>query len=216
MNLEEVIATRRSVRRFSDAPVDEAILKKIINAGRWAPSHCNTQGWKFIIVTDKKVQQKIVDNGGNAVISQAPAGILIIYEQTSENLEYQDWIQSGAAAIQNMLLTAHSLDIGACWICHLPRKRDLKRIMAIGGNYSPVAYVILGHPLKPAAEMPRKENLDEMISYNRFAPAWSGKNIRPASPAKKILKKIYFYLPASIKKIVNPLVDKNFVKKFDN
>ncbi|KKT93484.1 MAG: NADPH nitroreductase (Oxygen-insensitive) [Parcubacteria group bacterium GW2011_GWF2_45_11] len=113
MNLEDIIKTRRSVRKFSDRRLEPGVLEKIIAAANFAPSHCNTQGWKFIFVDDYDLRFKIFNNGGSHVIKAAPYGILVLYDTTlSDNLEYQDWIQSGSAAIQNMLLTIHDLGLG--------------------------------------------------------------------------------------------------------
>ena len=76
MQLEEVIKTRRSIRKFSEGKLEKDILEKIIDAGSHAPSHCNTQGWKFIFIDDEKIKNEIFENGGSFVIKDAPYGIL--------------------------------------------------------------------------------------------------------------------------------------------
>src|SRR3989338_2346758 len=142
MELEEVIATRRSIRRFTNQPITQEILEKIITAGNFAPSHCNSQAWKFIVVDEETIKQELVKRGGSPIIKGAPYGILVLYNTAeSDNLEYQDWLQSASGAIQNMLLTIHNLGLGGCWICHLPRKKSLKKILNIKSPYSPVAYL---------------------------------------------------------------------------
>ena len=214
MELEEAIKTRRSVRKFSNKELEEGLLERIIRAGNCAPSHCNTQGWKFIFVDDNKIKEKIYAAGGSYAIKDAPYGILVLYNTAlSDNLEYQDWVQSSAAAIQNMLLTIHNLGLGACWICHLPNKRTLRKIFNIPKNYSPIAYMIFGYPKEGSCEMPRKYEINEVLAINKFI--WPKENIPTKIYLKRVSKKIYFTLPSFIKKLIMPLTDK-FVKKFFN
>lgn len=214
MELEEAIKTRRSTRRFSGKKLEEGILEKIIRAGNCAPSHCNTQGWKFIFVDKDNIKEKIYAAGGSYAIKNAPYGILVLYNTAlSDNLEYQDWIQSSAAAIQNMLLTIHNLGLGACWVCHLPPKKTLRRIFNIPKPYSPIAYIILGYPEEESHEMSRKYEINEILAINKFI--WPKEKIPVKIYLKRLSKKVYFILPSFIKKLIIPLTDK-FVKKFYN
>lgn len=214
LDLEEIIKTRRSIRKFSNKGLGPEILEKIITAGNYAPSHCNTQGWKFIFIDDSKIKNKIFEAGGSPVIKNAPYGILTLYNTAlSDNQEYQDWIQSGAAAIQNMLLTSHNLGLGACWICHLPRKQTLNKILKIQKPYSPIGYIALGYPEKKPITVPRKNQLSEIYSTNKFI--WPKEKTPGLIYLKRLAKKIYFYLPSFLKKLLKPITNK-LVKKFPN
>ncbi|MFH1308396.1 MAG: nitroreductase family protein, partial [Patescibacteria group bacterium] len=155
MQLNEAIKTRRSIRIFSEKKLEKEILEKIIDAGQHAPSHCNTQGWKFIFVDDSKIKNKIFENGGSFVVKNAPYGILVLYNMAlTDNIEYQDWIQSSSAAIQNMLLTIHDIGLSGSWICHLPRKKTLNKILKVKKPYMPVGYIAFGYSDKKPSEMP--------------------------------------------------------------
>lgn len=214
MQLEEVIKTRRSIRRFSKAKLEKDILEKIIDAGRHAPSHCNTQGWKFIFIDDEKIKNEIFENGGSFVIKDAPYGILTTYDSSlSDNVEYSDYIQSGAAAIENMLLTIHDLGLGGCWVCHLPRKKTLIKILKIKKPYLPIAYIAFGSPEIIPGKMERKNEINEIYATNQFP--WPEERIRLKVHFKRIIRKLYFMLPSFIKRLISPVVDK-FVKKFEN
>ncbi|MFA6106365.1 MAG: nitroreductase family protein [Patescibacteria group bacterium] len=214
MELERAIKTRRSIRHFSSRPLEQGILEKIFHAGIHAPSHCNTQGWKFIFIDDADVKEKIFAAGGSCAVRNAPYGILVLYNTAlSDNLEYRDWLQSSAAAIQNMLLTIHDLGLGGCWICHLPRKKVLRKIFNIPKLYSPVAYLIFGYPKTEPLFMPRRYRLEEMWAVNKFV--WPCEKLKPEIRLKRAAKKIYFVLPDFIKKVIMPLTDK-LVKKFNN
>jgi nitroreductase len=148
MQLEEAIKNRRSIRKFTDKKIEKELLDKIISAGQHAPSHCNTQGWKFIIIDDEKIKNKIFENGGSFVVKDAPYGILTIYNSAlSDNVEYSDYIQSSAAAIENMLLTIHDLGLGGCWVCHLPRKKTLNKILNIKNHILQSPILLLASPI---------------------------------------------------------------------
>ncbi len=216
MDIQFAIKNRRSLRRFLDKKIEPEIINQIIESANWAPSACNIQGWRFIIVDDQKLKEKIVERGGTKFIKEAPLGILVTYDKRTENLEYQDHIQSAAAAIQNLLLAAFSKGLGSCWICHLPRKKELKKIFNIPPSHTPAAYIAIGYPAQELKAAPRKYKLNQLIGYNQF----------PANPIasvsnkklliKRIFRKIYYFLPSPIKKILFPVVDKYFTKKFGN
>src|SRR3989338_3232092 len=101
MDILQVIKERRSTRAFSNRTVDEAVVKELVELAAWAPSNCNIQGWKFIAVNDEKVKQEMIKRGGARIIINAPLGILVLYNNQTDNTEYMDYIQSAAAAIQN-------------------------------------------------------------------------------------------------------------------
>ena len=127
MELKEAISKRRSTRKFSDKEISRDVLEEIITAGNLAPSGCNNQDWRFVIIDSPSLKARIVEEGGAKFIQEATLGILVTYNNCSDNLEYRDYIQSASAAIQNMLLAATSLGVGSCWICQLPLKSTLRR-----------------------------------------------------------------------------------------
>ncbi len=218
MDFISLLKTRRSVRLFHDKKIDRKTAKKIIKMATYAPSACNVQGWRFIVVDNQTKKQEIVDHGGSINIKNAPLGILVLYDNRTKNTEYKDNIQSAAAAIQNILLTIHHLGLGACWTCHLPSKKQLRKIFNIPSTMSPIAYITLGHKKNEPAEMPRKHGINEIVGFNEFSPNINIENIKQSNLLiKKILTKIYRLMPVFIKrKWLNQYLDKNFVKKFRN
>ncbi|MFA6215854.1 MAG: nitroreductase family protein [Patescibacteria group bacterium] len=218
MELELAIKTRRSVRKFKNQPVGRELIEKLTDLANYAPSACNVQGWKFIVVDKQELKDQIVDNGGSILIKNAPVGILVIYDKRTKNLIYQDHIQSGSAAIQNLSLGAADLGLGSCWLCHLPTPKKLRKIFKIPAYYQPIAFIMLGYPETGTKTVPRKYDLKQIMSYNRFSDDWPKEKINPIILlVKRILVKIYYLTPRFIKKILfNNLLDKKFVKKFDN
>ena len=218
MDFLNLIKTRRSVRIFQDKEVNRRTIEKIIEMATWAPSACNIQGWRFIVVTDQKKKEEIINLGGSITIKSAPVGILVLYDNRTKNIQYSDDIQSASAAIQNILLSAHYLGLGACWICHLPPKNQLRKLFKIPTSLSPVAYIILGHKKNEPGQMPRKYSPNKLISYNIFSSEIPLEKINSLKILiLRILMKIYFLIPIWIrKKWLNQFADKRFVKKFEN
>lgn len=217
MKLEEAIRNRRSIRNFTEQPVDIELIKKIIEMGIYAPSACNIQGWRFVIITKQQIKDKIVDLGGSAQIKNAPVGILVLYDKRSKNTEYHDHIQSAAACVENMLLAACSYGLGACWICNLPLKNRLRNALNIPSVLDPVAYIIMGYPKSKPAPIERKYPLSKLISFNQFDSQETIKETEKLLLIKKILLKLYRLSPSWLNKLfLNKFIDKRFVKKFKN
>lgn len=214
MDLFEAIKNRRSIRSFEDRPVPEDLIKKIIEAGQWAPSACNRQDWKFIIIDSKEVKEKLLKGTTAYFVGKAPLLILVIYSNRTDNLEYKDHLLSAAMAIQNMQLAAYASGLGSCCVNNLPIKSGLRKILNIPRHYDPVSLICLGYPKVVPKPLKRKEQLTEIISWNSF-------NFKDDFPAidlklqvKRIIRYIYYRLPASLKKLLDPVARK-FEKRFD-
>jgi nitroreductase len=216
MDIEQAILKRRSIRMFQNRDVPLQALEKIINAGIHAPSNCNVQGWRFIVVNDRRLKERMVECGGSAIIGQAPVGVLVCYDHRSVNLEYCDWLQSASAATQNILLAANAMGLGGCWICHLPPKSQLRALFAIPAQYSPTAYIALGYPAHEPVVVVRKRTAAEVIGYNRFPMIARESSRVQLLWCKRAACALYFSLPLSLKKRLRKTVDRLFVKKHEN
>ncbi len=151
MDTLECIATRRSIRKFLDIPVEFEKVGNVLDAGRYAPSAGNLQDWKFILVTDEKVRQDVA----KACVEQfwvgtAPVLIIICTEPEKTKRFYgrsgeKYSIQNGAAVIQNMLLAAHSQGLGSCWVGAV-EDEAIKRMFSIPDDVIIQGIVPLGYP----------------------------------------------------------------------
>lgn len=201
MELETAILGRRSVRKFSKRKVKLSVARRIIDLARWAPTACDRQAFRFIIVTGE-YRKKLVSIRAASFIEDAPMGILVLYSNRTENMEYSDHIQSASACIQNMLLLAHSMGLGACWVCHLPKKEQMRRLFAIPEDYDPVAYVAMGYYEKPPGAPPRRQKLDDIVSCNGF-------DFPREAPVREIsvpypVKRAFRMLPFRVRKMLKP------------
>lgn len=212
MELFDAIYSRRSVRLYKPDRIPAESVKKIVDAGRWAPSACNVQGWRFIVIDDPRVKRALIDLGAASFLENAPMCMVVLYDNQTDNLEYADYVQSAAACIQNMLLAAHSIGIGGCWICHLPRKKDIRKLLRVPGHYDPIACVALGYPRREPGKRERTGSLEDLISYNRFEAGNERPRPKISLAAKRIARKVYYLLP--FRKHLAKKADERFEKKF--
>ena len=140
MEVFDCIRTRRSIRRYKDKPVEWDKVVTILEAGRLAPSAGNLQNSKFIVVRDEEIRKKVAETALNQKwMEKAPIHIIVCSEPIKSKRFYGIrgerlyTIQDCAAAIENMLLTAHSLDLRACWVGAYEEdalRRAIRRIVA--------------------------------------------------------------------------------------
>ncbi len=112
----EAIKKRRSIVRFESNPIADDKIQAILEAGRWAPSWLNKQPWKFILVKDQELKEKIsglVSTIYNLGIKEAPICIAVCVNPKEDPYHF---IEDGTAATQNIALAAYSLKLGTSWI----------------------------------------------------------------------------------------------------
>jgi len=215
MDIFEAIKNRRSVRRFEDRPVPEEVVRKIVEAGQWAPSACNRQDWKFIVVDSAEVKEKILRETTAHFVGKAPLLIFVVYSNRTDNLEYKDHLLSAAMAAQNMQLAAYAMGLGACCINNLPIKARLRKILNIPRSYDPVALLCMGYPKALPKPLKRKEDLDSILCRNSFDFKNTQPALDPKLAVKRIVRFVYYRSPAFLKKLVDPLARKFEKKDFD-
>lgn len=153
----EAIYKRRSIREFTDEPVSAETLREIIRAGIWAPSGLNNQPWRFVIITDQAVRNLISEQTHYGhIVKAAPALIAVYLEQKAMYDDTKD-AQSAGACIQNMLLAAEALDLGAVWLGQiLKNQAAVRKILEVGESLDLMAVLAIGHPSKRDQQSHRK------------------------------------------------------------
>lgn len=114
----ETIKERRSIFRFKDEDVDQDSIDAILEAGRWAPSFANLQPWKFVVVQDDDIKEKLYEIAGQITlfregVEEAPVIFAVAVDEEDDPDHY---IEAGAVATQNMALAAKSLGLSSYWI----------------------------------------------------------------------------------------------------
>jgi nitroreductase len=159
MNLDilEIIKSRRSVRKFTAEPVGELMIEAIVEAGRWAPSGLNNQPWRFAIIKDDGLKEEISKLTKYGAIVIAAQVLIPVFLDTEKSYHREKDIQGIGACLQNMLLEAHSLGLGAVWLGEIIRSSDqIGEILGIGKMLELMAVIALGHPDEKPKPVPRK------------------------------------------------------------
>lgn len=162
----KAIRTRRSVRGYQPGPVSQEQLETIIDCGRLAPSALNEQSWEFIAVTKAETLATMADlMPENApFLADVPAAIAVIGRGDHHSV-YLD----GAAATQNMLLAAHALGLGACWIQGYQKayNPDITKLLKIPQTHVIVSMMSVGVPFGHAST-PEKRSLKSVLHWEKF------------------------------------------------
>jgi len=165
MDVLEAIKGRRSIRKYKELSISEEQVRQILEAGRWAPSRGNSQPWKFIVLRNAQGRTDLAEAiPTGKFLAEAPLGIAVVVDpKASKHPE-----QEGAAAIQNMLLVAYALGLGACWISVYSTdcEKKAKQILQIPDEEWLLSVVSIGHP----AETPEKgrRGLDEITFSDKY------------------------------------------------
>jgi len=156
MDALEAIMTRRSIRRFSDEPVTDEQIETIVRAAMQAPSAGNQRPWRFIVLRDRARLSEVSKTSPYAgMLAEAAFGLVVCSE--TEGLRHpMMWEQDCSAAVENALLAAHAMGLGAVWLGFWPkmeRVAPLRRVLELPEGVEPFCVLAVGHPAetKPPA-----------------------------------------------------------------
>ncbi len=155
------------MRSYKPEKIEKELLDKILEAGLWAPSGCNRQAIEFLIV----------DNPADVILCQKYAGeyytfpqeasvnIVVLVDPRGYALPHQRHMAylEGGAAIQNMLLTAHSLGLGSCWMFWNKHDQDFNRRFSLHPWLLPVGLVCLGYADRVPPIVPKRKCVSDCI-----------------------------------------------------
>jgi nitroreductase len=164
---------RRSIRNFTEQSVSEEEVKTLIDAARHAPSAGNIQPWEFIIVRKPEVKHKLaVAALHQTFIEEAPVVVVVCANEEMSRSGYGSrgatlyCLQDTAAATQNILLTAHAMGLGTCWVGAF-REDEVKEALNIPDDVRPVAIIPVGYSTTKPSQRPRRP-INEIVHYDKF------------------------------------------------
>lgn len=166
------IKKRRSIRKFSDQPVEWDKIVNITEAGRFAPSAGNLQNWKFIVVTDKGKRKQLAEACMNQMwMASAPVIIAVVSKPEKTIHYYGDagekyTTQNAACAAMNMLLEAYEEGLGACWVSGFDEE-IVAEILGIPSRARPEIMIPLGYADEEVPTPPR-EVLEGFVFMNKY------------------------------------------------
>ena len=163
MELLEGIYSRRSQRHFTGEPVARDQLVEIVRAGTWAPSGLNNQPWRFVIVTDGSVRDRMAElTKYSRIVREATACLAVFIDREVMYHEVKDH-QAMGACLQNMLLAAHALGLGAVWLGEILKSAvKVRELLELPENLDLMAVVAVGHPSE-WKETSRRREVSEVL-----------------------------------------------------
>jgi len=179
MEVFEAIRTRRSIRSYEEKPVEEEKIRKILKAARLAPSAGNRQSWRFILITDPKVKDRLIEvkekrmpphvrpprRGGPL---SAPV-VIVGCAVPSDSFPGTDfWKIDVAIALQNLVLAAWEEGLGTCWLGVFHEEEEVKEVLGIPKEARVVAMIALGYPAEKKGPVTDRKPLDEIVRYNHW------------------------------------------------
>ena len=161
----KAIKERRSVKSYKNNPVPAELLDAILEAGTYAPTGRNMQSPIMIAVTDKATRDKlsrlnaeVMGRDGDPFYG-APAVIVVLADKSR-----MTYLYDGTLVMENLMLAAHSLGLGSCWI-HRAKEvfdsdegKEILKSLGIEGEYEGIGNCIIGYTdIPPAERKPRKD-----------------------------------------------------------
>jgi nitroreductase len=185
MNVREAIFGRRAVREFTAEPVQEEVLRQLIDAAIQAPSAVNQQPWLFTVVRNREMLARISDESKAYMLRTSPVALashhfqhiladpkfdifygapaLIVISAATSSWAVEDC----ALAAQNLMLTAHAAGLGTCWIGFAQGWLGTpagKSFLKLPETDIPVAPIIIGHPKSVPPAVSRKPSRIDWLS----------------------------------------------------
>lgn len=162
-----VIKKRYSTRIFKDARPPKSSLKKILEAGRWAPSGLNNQPWRFLTISDKNTKNKISEfTEYRDIVKNAPVLIIVLMDKLACYNYKKDTMAIGAC-IENMLLEASSLRIGSCWLGEiLNNEKKVINFLKIKKHFELMAVIAVGYPKTGKKHRTKRKPLKKLLIKN--------------------------------------------------
>jgi nitroreductase len=186
--MNEVLQTifrRRSIRKFTDQPVDDESLTLLLEAAMSAPTASNSQPWEFIVITKPETLDRIRGKLHFAKYN-APAAIVVCGNPSIANNSSgkRYWEQDCSAATENILIAATSLGLGTVWIGIHPLPSVIKLIcemLDIPEHVTPLSMVYVGYPA---------EEKTARTQYDQHRVYWQKYEPRKRKPRIKNAKKL--------------------------
>ncbi len=145
------ICGRRSIRVYAPGEISEQTVQQLLRAAMAAPSAVAKDPWRFIVIRNRQTLVRLAAALPNGqMLATAALGIAVCGElEAAHDQQLSYLLQDCSAAIENLLLGAHILGLGACWLGVHPREqriKSLKEILSLPASVIPIACIAIGHP----------------------------------------------------------------------
>lgn len=166
-DLLELMYARRSIREYTDEPVEDEQVETMLKAAMAAPSAQNLRPWHFVVVRRRKLLDKLAEVHKYAyMLEKAPLAVVVCGD---EEVSERHWVEDTCAATQNLLLAATALGLGGVWISVYPSKKRQKYVrdlLDIPDHVGVLCLVALGHPAEE--EKPRTQYDPKRVHHEKW------------------------------------------------
>jgi nitroreductase len=173
MDVFGCMKARAEVRKYKKDPVPEDAIEKMLQAAIQAPSAGNLQDWEFVVVRSVEVKRELAIAAFNQTfVAEAPVVIVVCSDLDRVSSRYGERgsslysIQDTAAATENLLLAAHDLGLGSCWVGAFNEER-VKEVMVLPTHVRPLVIIPVGYPAENP-EKPGRLDLKKVVHYERY------------------------------------------------
>jgi nitroreductase len=157
MTVRDAVVNRRSIRNYTGKQLSDQQIETLLEAGFYAPTARNMRPLHFIVIREREALEAIAKEQTNAkYVLEAGCGILVCGDRTLDVDGYL--VEDGSAAIQNMLLTAYEMGLGALWCGVYPREvriEHFRKLCRLPEHILPIGLVVAGHT-EQAPERPER------------------------------------------------------------
>lgn len=176
MTFLDLVKQRRSVRDYLEAPIPDAILESILEAGRWAPSACNIQPWLFIVIRDEAARQALKAVYARDWFIRAPVILAVCCDRSVswKRGDGKDFGEMDATiALDHITLAAAEAGLGTCWVGNF-NPQAARDVLGVPQNIDPVAFTPIGYPGPQQGRQKVRKALAEIVHHEHFHIAAGG------------------------------------------
>lgn len=185
MDFFDLVRTRRSIRHFSEKPVENDSILKILEAVRQSPSWANLQCWRAVVVRQRELKIKISEmsyvesyfaprgyhsNPARKGLAEAPVVIVLCADPSRSGLLWEQpyYMTDIGIAAENLMLGVHALGLGTVFV-GVFNEPELRRLLGIPDNIRVVGLFPVGYPLEKNSKGPARKPLDDILHYDRWS-----------------------------------------------
>lgn len=163
MDVLNLIKKRRSTRKYKFKQISHSLVNRILEAGRWAPSGLNNQPWRFRVISDSQGKNDLSEFTKYGYILRKASVLILVFLDTNNSYHRDKDIMAIGACIQNMLLEAHGLGIGSCWLGEiLQQKKAVNSYLKLPNSIELMAVVTLGYSAEKL-KIGRRKQLKKLL-----------------------------------------------------
>jgi nitroreductase len=159
MDVFDAVRTLLAVRSYQDTPVPDAVVRRIVEAGRLTGSGMNRQPWHFIVVRDRDTLRRLGASASSGpYIAQAPLAIVVATDRT------RFAVSDASRAIQSMLLTAWADGVGSNWV-GFGGLEKVKALLDVPANLDVLAILPFGYPIRAVGRGKKQRKLLGKVAH---------------------------------------------------